>query len=123
MLGYLKGRIKSLKHALDGLRLLPGAGPNMWISFMAASAVTAAGFALGINAMEWSVIIICFVVVFAVETINTALERLADHLHPDRHPEIGKAKDLMAAASLIAAIGSAIIGCLILGRYLLALFD
>lgn len=122
MIRFLKGRIKSLGHALDGLRLLPSAGPNMWINFMAVSAVTAVGFALSITATEWAMLVVCFIVVIAVETINTALERLADHLHPEQHPEIGKAKDLMAAASLVAAMGAAIVGFLILGKYLLALY-
>lgn len=123
MVNYLKGRMRSLGHALDGLRLLPAAGPNMWINFTAVAAVSAAGFALRISATEWALVILCFVVVIAAEIINTAFERLADRLHPGQHPEIGRAKDLMAAASLVLVIGSAIVGWLVFGRHLLALFQ
>jgi diacylglycerol kinase (ATP) len=34
----------------------------------------------------------------AVELLNTAIEKLADHVTPDRHPEIGLVKDLGSAA-------------------------
>ena len=38
------------------------------------------------------------------ELANTALETLADHLHPDHHPEIGVAKDVAAGAVLVATL-------------------
>lgn len=123
MVKFIQGRLKSLGHALRGLRLLIGCGPNMRISLLAVVVVTAAGFILGISALEWAVIVLCFALVIALEAINTALERLADRVHPEPHPEIGKAKDLAAGATLVAAIGSAIVGLLILGKYLLALLD
>ena len=56
----------------------------------------------------------------ATEAINTAVERLCDHPHPDRHAEIGKVKDLAAGATLVVAIGAAIVGIIIFGRYILA---
>jgi undecaprenol kinase len=34
---------------------------------------------------------------------NTALEHLADHLHPETHPQIQIVKDCAAAAVLVAA--------------------
>jgi diacylglycerol kinase len=42
--------------------------------------------------------------------LNSALEALADHLHPDQHPQIGVAKDLAAAAVLIASMVAAAVG-------------
>ncbi len=40
----------------------------------------------------------------AVELLNTAIERLCDRLHPERHDDIGYVKDLGSAAVLTAAV-------------------
>ena len=44
--------------------------------------------------------------VIAAELINTALEQLADHLHPEQHPRIKIVKDCAAAAVLILSAGA-----------------
>jgi len=44
--------------------------------------------------------------VLAAEMFNTAIERLADHLHPERHPQIRIVKDCAAAAVLISSAGA-----------------
>jgi hypothetical protein len=53
-------------------------------------------------------------VVFAAELLNTALEHLADRLHPEQHPDIRAAKDCAAAAVLLASISALLIGLLTL---------
>jgi diacylglycerol kinase (ATP) len=45
---------------------------------------------------------------------------LTDVASPDFHPLAAKAKDVAAGAVLIAAIGSVLIGLIIIGPYLLA---
>jgi diacylglycerol kinase (ATP) len=52
--------------------------------------------------------------------MNSALEALADAVHPARDPRVGRAKDLAAGAVLIAAIASAVIGALLFGPRLFA---
>lgn len=37
-------------------------------------------------------------VLLAVELLNTAIEKLADHITPEHHPQIGLVKDLGSAA-------------------------
>jgi diacylglycerol kinase len=56
---------------------------------------------------------VAIVLVWGAEAFNTALEQLADTLHPERDPGIGRAKDVAAAAVLIAALGAAVIGVLV----------
>jgi diacylglycerol kinase (ATP) len=47
----------------------------------------------------WYVAMIgALLLVLAVEFLNTATEKLADHLAPDRHPNIGRVKDYGSAA-------------------------
>ncbi|MGU3362249.1 diacylglycerol kinase [Methylobacterium sp. M6A4_1b] len=38
----------------------------------------------------------------AAEFLNTAVEKLCDHLHPGRHPKIGIVKDLASAGTFSA---------------------
>jgi diacylglycerol kinase (ATP) len=43
-----------------------------------------------------------FLVVFAVELLNTAIEKLADHVTREFHPQIGMIKDFGSAAVFCA---------------------
>ena len=44
---------------------------------------------------------------FAAELFNASIEALLDRVHPDRHVEIGAAKDMSSAAVLIINMASA----------------
>lgn len=59
---------------------------------------------------EWALVWLCFGLVLTLELINTAIEELLDHLHPEKHPAIGKAKDIAAGAVLLACIISGVAG-------------
>ncbi len=50
--------------------------------------------------------------VLALELLNTAIECVIDHLHPETAPEIKLAKDIAAGAVLVASIGAACVGVL-----------
>lgn len=54
----------------------------------------------------WAVVLLATAAVLAAELFNTALERLADHLHPQLHVEIRIVKDCAAAAVLCLALGA-----------------
>ena len=48
--------------------------------------------------------------VLIAELVNTAIEALADHVHPERHYEIQVVKDIAAAAVLVSSIVALIVG-------------
>jgi diacylglycerol kinase (ATP) len=52
--------------------------------------------------------------VLAAELFNTALEQLADRLHPEQHPQIRIAKDCAAAAVLVVSIGAIVVAAALL---------
>jgi diacylglycerol kinase (ATP) len=54
----------------------------------------------------WAMVALTSATVIAAELFNTALECLADHLHPDHHLKIRIMKDCAAAAVLVAAAGA-----------------
>jgi diacylglycerol kinase (ATP) len=45
----------------------------------------------------------------SAEFLNTAIEKLCDHLHPDRHPAVGTVKDLASAGAFLAQAVAALV--------------
>ncbi|WP_186575752.1 diacylglycerol kinase family protein [Aquibacillus kalidii] len=86
---------------------------NFKIHVFTTSVVCIAGFIFRLTMMEWAIILLTIGSVLSFELINTAMERAMDYLAPEIHPMVGLVKDLSAAAVLVAAIVSFIIGCLI----------
>ena len=62
------------------------------------------------GALWWALILLASAGVLAAELLNTAIEHLADHLHPDVHPQIRVVKDCAAAAVLVAVLGAIGVG-------------
>lgn len=86
---------------------------NARIHLAAAVIVTAAGFWLKIPTGKWIVLILAMGLVFMAEAMNSALEWLADAVHPHHHPLVGRAKDVAAGGVLMAAVAAAIVGVLV----------
>jgi diacylglycerol kinase len=105
--------LNSLACALQGIAHLVRSQPNARLHLLAAGLVCAAGIYFGLSRAEWLWVTAAIVLVWSAEAFNTALEELADAVHPERDPGIGRAKDAAAAAVLIAALGAAIIGLLV----------
>ena len=94
---------------------------NARLHLLAAALVCAAGVYFGLQRTEWLWISLAIVLVWSAEAFNTALEQLADAVHPARHPGVGRAKDVAAGAVLIAALGEAVIGLLVFVPHLAGL--
>lgn len=116
-------RLKSVGYAFTGIREMLRSQVNARIHLMFTFVVTMTGFFLDLNRNEWVLVIIAMMLVWAAEGMNTALEFLADAASPEHHPLVAKAKDVAAGAVLIAAIGSVVIGLLVLGPHVLALLE
>ncbi len=86
---------------------------NFIIDLIFAAITIITSFILKISYLEWVSILICIALVLSLEAINTAIEKTIDLLHPQQHFKAGEVKDIAAGAVLIAAIISAVIGCLI----------
>lgn len=57
-------------------------------------------------ALWWAIGALTVGFVLAAEVFNTAVEGLADHLHPEQHPKIKAVKDCAAGAVLVASIAA-----------------
>jgi diacylglycerol kinase (ATP) len=63
--------------------------------------------------IAWAAIVaVAIALVLALELINSALEAVVDHLHPDAADPIRRAKDMAAGAVLFASAGAAVAGVL-----------
>jgi diacylglycerol kinase (ATP) len=57
----------------------------------------------------WALVALASGAVLAAELFNTALERLADHLHPQLHEQVRIAKDCAAGAVLLASVTALVV--------------
>lgn len=109
----MKNRLKSFGYALNGLREVVKSEMNMRIHLLAAFVVIIMGLVYSINWVEWMFVIICIVLVLSAEIANTIVERYLDTFYPEFNPKVGIIKDMAAAAVLILALGSLIVGLII----------
>jgi undecaprenol kinase len=54
----------------------------------------------------WAIAALTCAAVVSAELFNTAIEHLADHLHPEIHPSIRIVKDCAAAAVLVTSLAA-----------------
>ncbi|MGS2764872.1 diacylglycerol kinase [Sinomicrobium sp. M5D2P9] len=113
MSSFFKNRVKSIRYATKGALLLFRTEASIQAQFAIACIVTAAGFYFKISTTEWILQILTIAVIMSIEGINTAIEKMADFVHPDHHHKIGIIKDIAAGAVFIAAVTAIIIGCII----------
>ena len=112
-MNYIKKRISAFGYAFKGIYMMFRHEAHALIHLIATVAVIVAGFLFRINALEWCVICLCIGGVFMAEAFNTAIEKLADKVSPEKDPLIGRAKDVAAGAVLLFAISTVVIACII----------
>ncbi|MEA5428066.1 diacylglycerol kinase family protein [Arcicella lustrica] len=105
--------IKSTSFAIKGIRSMVISENNARIHLLASIVVISTGIYVELSAQEWLWIALAIALVWILEAINTAIEALVDLVSPDFHPLAGKAKDIAAAAVLIASIFAVIVGIII----------
>jgi diacylglycerol kinase (ATP) len=116
---FAASRVRSFGHAFEGWWYVLRTQRNAWVHAIIALAVLGLSFWLQLDALRWAVILLTMVMVFAAEFFNTAIEAVVDLASPHEHPLAKVGKDVAAAAVLIAALGAALIGMLVLGQPLL----
>ena len=115
-------KLKSFKFAIEGIKKTIKTEMTFRVMLVALLIVVALGFLLCINAIQWSIILICCAGVLALEMINTAIEALVDLITDDHHELAEKVKDISAGLVLIFSIFATIIGLIIFIPYILDLF-
>ena len=57
----------------------------------------------------WAILLLTAGAVVALELVNTAVEKLIDHVHPDQHAIVGIVKDTLAGAVLTMSVTSLLV--------------
>lgn len=106
---------RSVRHAVRGLSTLVGTQSNARIHLAATLGVFFSGWWLEVSASDWCWLVVAVTLVWTAEALNTAVELLGDATSGGAHHTlVGKAKDVAAAGVLLAAMGAALIGVIIL---------
>ncbi len=118
---FVTGRLKSFKYAFSGAYKLITTEHSIMVQFSLGIILTLAGFYFGISKTEWLFQTLAIGLVLSIEGLNTAVEKIADFIHPDFHNRIGFIKDIAAGAVFFAAIAALAIGLIIYVPIIMAL--
>lgn len=105
-------RLASFTHALRGLRVFVSQ-PNARIHLLAVVIVVGMGWWLQVSRGEWLALLLAMGMVLTAEALNTALELAVDRASPEWHPLARDAKDVAAAAVLMASVCAAVVGLVV----------
>jgi len=108
----LRKYLRSFGYAFEGI-LTAWKEQNFRSHLISAVIVLIAGFFTGLSRVEWFIVLLLIALMFALEMMNTAIERVVDLASTELHPLAKQAKDIAAGAVLVFAVLSAIIGLLI----------
>jgi diacylglycerol kinase (ATP) len=110
---FFSGRMKSMGFALKGAIKLITTEHSVMVQFSMALLLIVAGFYFNISATEWMFQTLAIGLVLSIEGLNTAIEKIADFIHPGFHEKIGFIKDIAAGAVFFAAMTAIAIGLII----------
>lgn len=113
---------RSFHYAFRGVIRLLNDQQNARIHATAAILVGILAYILQVTRVEAAVLFIAVVMVFAIETLNTAIEKMSDLIEPKDSHKIAYIKDGMAGAVLISAIIAVVVAILIFLPHIRALF-
>lgn len=112
---FLRLRVLAFRYAFAGWWYVLRTQRNAWIHTIVSLAVFVLAAWLQLPPRDWAVLILTIALVWITEFANTALEAVVDLASPEIHPLAKIGKDVAAAAVLIAALASILIGLLIMG--------
>ena len=110
---FLASRIKSIGYAFKGAFFLLKTEPSIKVQFAIGIIISVAGFYYEISTTEWLIQLLAIGLVISIEGINTAIEELANFIHPEHHKKIGIIKDIAAGAVFLASIFAIAVGFII----------
>ena len=110
---FFTGRFKSMGFAFKGAIKLITTEHSVMVQSSLAVVLIIAGFYFNISREEWMFQTIAIGLVLSIEGLNTAVEKVADFIHPEFHHRIGFIKDIAAGAVFFAAMTAIAIGLMI----------
>lgn len=109
----IRTRLRSFKYAFNGMKILFREEHNARIHFFAICCMIVVAYVLGCSMIEWALLTFAVGFVLVAEAVNSAVERLCDHVCPEHSKMIGAVKDLAAGGVLIAAATALVIALIL----------
>jgi diacylglycerol kinase len=119
---YFRREAASFACAFRGLGGMLRSEPHARFHLAATVAVVAAGWWVGLCGGQWVALVLSIGLVWTAETLNTAVELLADLVHPAEHDGVRRLKDLAAGAVLLASFTALVVGLLVFGPWVAGWF-
>jgi diacylglycerol kinase (ATP) len=110
---FFTGRFKSVGFALKGAIKLVTTEHSVMVQTFIGILMVFAGFYFHISHEEWLIQTLAIGLVLGIEGLNTAVEKVADFIHPEFHEKIGFIKDIAAGAVFFAAMTAIAVGLII----------
>ena len=107
-------RLQSFPHAFRGLKLFFKVEHNARVHLVLGVSALLISLWLGISRERFCVVILTIAMVWAAEALNTVLEVLVNMVSPHYSEAAKQAKDVGAAAVLIASLAAVAIGAILL---------
>ena len=104
---------RSFGFAIQGFRFALKSERNIKVMLGGFVFALVVGAAVGLEPIEWGLVILCCAAVVSAELVNTAIETVVDLVSPEYHPLAGRAKDIAAAAVYVLCMLVAVIGVIV----------
>ena len=115
---------RTFKNARKGFNLAVKSELNIRIHAIAAILVLLLALLLDFSAIEFCVLILVIAMVIVSEMLNTAIEFALDSIYHNKYSKmVGMAKDISAGAVMLATVVSIIIGVILFGSKILAIYN
>lgn len=105
---------EKFRDAFRGLGIGARGQSSFQVHMLCAAGVVAVAALTRMAAWQWSVLLLCVVVVLVAEMFNTSLEMMAKAIDVQYHPQLRDALDIASGAVLLAAIGAVVVGGIVM---------
>ncbi len=102
MLKFITGRTKAIYYSIKGAFHLVKTEHSIQTQLFISLFFVLAGFYFNLSNIEWLFVVLAISLVLTAESLNSAIEKVADFIHPDYNKKIGLIKDIAAGAVFFA---------------------
>ena len=108
------GFLMKFQCAFRGIAVGACGQSSFLLHLIAGTLVVGAGVWLKVTVIEWCLLALCIAIVLALELFNSSIESLARAIDRQHNEQLRDALDIASGAVLVGAIGSAVVGLMIL---------
>ncbi|MBM2826833.1 MAG: diacylglycerol kinase family protein [Dehalococcoidia bacterium] len=97
-------RVANMRYAVRGCLLALREEPNVLLEILGGLVLLTIALIRGITATALTLLVLALGMLIAAELFNSAVERLADRVQPERDPAIGAIKDIASGAVFVVGL-------------------